>query len=155
MLCGRSHEVGLGASLSVRIQRGESSSPVKWAISSTLRSAIDGPSREGLTASSLNLTQYDIEEVQEHCGGRFNHREIQSLYKRFRNLDKQHKGYISEDELLNIPELAISPLASRIVQVFQNINFKVGERWVEGEQYMSFVGMKISAFRPVNTIQHT
>ena len=35
----------------------------------------------GLTASSLNLTQYDVEEVQEHCGGRFNHREIQTLYK--------------------------------------------------------------------------
>ena len=78
----------------------------------------------GLTASSLNLTQYDVEEVQEHCGGRFNHREIQCLYKRFRSLDKRHKGYISEDELLSIPELAISPLASRVVQVFQNLNFK-------------------------------
>ncbi len=78
----------------------------------------------GLTASSLNLTQYDVEEVQEHCGGRFNHREIQCLYKRFRALDKRHKGYVSEDELLSIPELAISPLASRVVQVFQNLNFK-------------------------------
>jgi hypothetical protein len=35
-----------------------------------------------------------------------------------------HSGYISEDELLNIPELAISPLAPRVVQVFQNLNFK-------------------------------
>eukprot|EP00227_Mantoniella_beaufortii_P015893 CAMPEP_0197592236 /NCGR_PEP_ID=MMETSP1326-20131121/14982_1 /TAXON_ID=1155430 /ORGANISM="Genus nov. species nov., Strain RCC2288" /LENGTH=165 /DNA_ID=CAMNT_0043157913 /DNA_START=75 /DNA_END=568 /DNA_ORIENTATION=- len=78
----------------------------------------------GLTASSLKLTQYDIEEVQKHCGGRFDHREIECLYKRFRALDKRHKGYISEDELLNIPELAISPLAPRVVQVFQNLNFK-------------------------------
>ena len=77
----------------------------------------------GLTASSLNLTQYDVEEVQEKCGGRFNHREIQTLYKRFRSLDKRHKGYLSEDELMSIPELAISPLASRVVQVFQNLNF--------------------------------
>ena len=76
----------------------------------------------GLTASSLNLTQYDVEEVQEKCGGRFNHREIQTLYKRFRSLDKRHKGYLSEDELMSI-ELAISPLASRVVQVFQNLNF--------------------------------
>ncbi len=77
----------------------------------------------GLTASSLNLTQYDVEEVQEHCGGRFNHREIQTLYKRVRSLDKRHKGYLSEDELMSIPELAISPLASRVTQVFQNLNF--------------------------------
>lgn len=76
-----------------------------------------------MTASSLNLTQYDVEEVQEKCGGRFNHREIQTLYKRFRSLDKRHKGYLSEDELMSIPELAISPLASRVVQVFQNLNF--------------------------------
>ena len=64
-----------------------------------------------------------MEEVQEKCGGRFNHREIQTLYKRFRSLDKRHKGYLSEDELMSIPELAISPLASRVVQVFQNLNF--------------------------------
>jgi Ca2+-binding EF-hand superfamily protein len=82
------------------------------------------PCPRGLTASSLNLTQYDVEEVQEYCGERFNHREIQCLYKRFRSLDKRHKGYISEDELLSIPELAISPLAQRVVQVFHNINFK-------------------------------
>ena len=62
----------------------------------------------GLTASSLNLTQYDVEEVQEHCGGRFNHREIQTLYKRFRSLDKRHKGYLSEDELMSIPQRGLS-----------------------------------------------
>jgi serine/threonine-protein phosphatase 2B regulatory subunit len=62
--------------------------------------------------------------VQEHCGGKFNSREIQCLYKRFRTLDKRHKGYISEDELMSIPELAISPLAPRVTQVFQNLNFK-------------------------------
>ena len=77
----------------------------------------------GLTASSLNLTQYDIEDVQQHCGGKFTSREIQALYQRFRALDKKHKGFITEDELMAIPELAISPLAPRIVQMFQNQNF--------------------------------
>ena len=62
--------------------------------------------------------------MQEHCGGKFNSREIQCLYKGFRTLDKRHKGYISEDELMSIPELAISPLAPRVTQVFQNLNFK-------------------------------
>ena len=78
----------------------------------------------GLTVSSLNLTQYDIEDVQQHCGGKFTSREIQALYQRFRALDKKHKGFITEDELMAIPELAISPLAPRIVQMFQNQNFK-------------------------------
>jgi Ca2+-binding EF-hand superfamily protein len=78
----------------------------------------------GLTASSLNLTQYDIEDVKQHCDGRFTGREIQALYQRFRALDKKHKGFITEDELMAIPELAISPLAPRIVQMFQNQNFK-------------------------------
>lgn len=34
-----------------------------------------------------------------------------NLYKRFRELDKGHKGYISSDELLNVPELSLNPLA--------------------------------------------
>jgi Ca2+-binding EF-hand superfamily protein len=78
----------------------------------------------GLTASSLNLTQYDIADVQQHCEDKFTSAEIQALYQRFRALDKKHKGFISEDELMAIPELAISPLAPRIVQMFQNQNFK-------------------------------
>jgi len=78
----------------------------------------------GLTASSLNLTQYDIEDVQAHCDNKFTSREIQALYRRFRALDKQRKGFITEDELMAIPELAISPLAPRVVQMFQNQNFK-------------------------------
>jgi len=78
----------------------------------------------GLTASSLSLTQYDIEDVQQHCDGKFSGPEIQALYQRFRALDKKHKGFITEDELMAIPELAISPLAPRIVQMFQNQNFK-------------------------------
>ena len=62
----------------------------------------------GLTASSLSLTEYDIEDVQQHCDGKFSGPEIQALYQRFRALDKKHKGFITEDELMAIPELAIS-----------------------------------------------
>ena len=94
---------------------------------------------------ALALTQYDIDDVQEHC----NHRcmpsaflgcasgftdarlaravtsaEIQSLFARFRALDRRHKGYVSGEELLNVPELAINPLAQRMTQVFANCNFK-------------------------------
>lgn len=63
-------------------------------------------------------------EISSYCYNVFTSAEIQTLYKRFQQLDKKHKGYISEDELLNIPELAINPLAPRIVQLFVNVNFK-------------------------------
>jgi serine/threonine-protein phosphatase 2B regulatory subunit len=47
-----------------------------------------------------------------------------SAFKWRRLVCRYDEGYVSEDELLSIPELAISPLASRMVQVFQNLNFK-------------------------------
>lgn len=97
----------------------------------------------GLVASRpLALTQYDIEEVQDHVNKRcactttqqcgfltflaalVTSLEIQSLFARFRALDRRHKGYISADELLSVPELAINPLAQRLVQLFENCNFK-------------------------------
>lgn len=36
---------------------------------------------------------------------------MQSLFSRFRALDRRHKGYISGEELLSVPELAMNPLA--------------------------------------------
>ena len=46
------------------------------------------------------------------------------LYKRFTSLDRSDKGYLSEDEIMKIPELSINPLSSRIVRIFENVNFK-------------------------------
>lgn len=42
--------------------------------------------------------------------------EVESLYKRFRSLDRARKGYISAEELMSIPELSINPLAQRLVR---------------------------------------
>ena len=50
--------------------------------------------------------------------------EIQALFARFRALDRRHKGYIGADELLSVPELAINPLAQRLVQLLGTCNFK-------------------------------
>eukprot|EP00232_Nephroselmis_pyriformis_P028354 CAMPEP_0182868056 /NCGR_PEP_ID=MMETSP0034_2-20130328/9088_1 /TAXON_ID=156128 /ORGANISM="Nephroselmis pyriformis, Strain CCMP717" /LENGTH=174 /DNA_ID=CAMNT_0025000443 /DNA_START=191 /DNA_END=711 /DNA_ORIENTATION=+ len=72
----------------------------------------------------VQLTQYDIEEVQQHCGDKISQKEVVYLYKRFRALDRNHKGYISTDEFLNIPEISLNPLAQRLVRVFENVNFK-------------------------------
>jgi len=40
------------------------------------------------------------------------------LYSRFSSLDKQQKGYLTREDFLRIPELAINPLGDRIVHAF-------------------------------------
>ena len=40
---------------------------------------------------------------------------MEGLYRRFRSLDREHKGYISGEAFLAIPELSINPIASRLV----------------------------------------
>ncbi|XP_022721191.1 calcineurin subunit B-like isoform X4 [Durio zibethinus] len=74
-------------------------------------------------ASSM-LTQYDIEEVQEHCHKLFSLQEIVSLYQRFCQLDRNAKGFISADEFLSVPEFAMNPLSQRLLKMVDGLNFK-------------------------------
>ncbi|KAG7025732.1 Calcineurin subunit B [Cucurbita argyrosperma subsp. argyrosperma] len=74
-------------------------------------------------ASSM-LTQYDIEEVQEHCDKLFSQQEIVSLYQRFCQLDRNAKGFISADEFLSVPEFAMNPLSQRLLKMVDGLNFK-------------------------------
>ena len=41
---------------------------------------------------------------------------------------EREQGYVSSDELMNIPELSINPLARRLERLFDSINFKVRAR---------------------------
>lgn len=75
------------------------------------------------SASSM-LTQYDIEEVQEHCNNLFSQQEIVSLYQRFCQLDRNSKGFISTDEFLSVPEFAMNPLSQRLLKMVDGLNFK-------------------------------
>lgn len=70
------------------------------------------------------LTQYDIEEVQQHCQDLFSQQEIVSLYKRFCQLDRSAKGFISADEFLSIPEFSLNPLSQRLLKMVDGLNFK-------------------------------
>ena len=40
------------------------------------------------------------------------------FFFRFSSLDKQDKGFLSREDFLRIPELAINPLGDRIVHAF-------------------------------------
>lgn len=49
--------------------------------------------------------------------------EIVSLYKRFCQLDRNSKGFISADEFLSVPEFAMNPLS----QVGHWIDFQIAK----------------------------
>eukprot|EP00884_Botryococcus_braunii_P014974 jgi/Botrbrau1/23478/Bobra.106_1s0030.1 len=72
---------------------------------------------------SFGLTQRDVDELRAMCDGKFSQPEIEALYKRFRTLDRNQKGFLTREEFLAIPELSINPLHSRMAQMFDNINF--------------------------------
>lgn len=44
-------------------------------------------------------------------------KEVRRLYHRFRRLDRGRKGYITQDDLMTVPELVMTPLAPRVVQL--------------------------------------
>merc|ERR1712029_986465 len=66
--------------------------------------------------SSLQLQEENIAQISEETG--FTSNQIQRLYSRFSSLDKQQKGYLTREDFLRIPELAINPLCDRIVHAF-------------------------------------
>jgi len=86
----------------------------------------------GSHCSTIQLEDSDIEEIRQETG--FSASQIKRLYSRFSNLDKRNNAYLSREDFLRIPELAINPLGERIVTSFfvptsetgqeQGINFK-------------------------------
>jgi len=70
----------------------------------------------GNSRSSLSLTPDDIAEISQETG--FTSSQIERLWSRFTSLDKQQKGFLTREDFLRIPELAINPLGDRIVHAF-------------------------------------
>jgi serine/threonine-protein phosphatase 2B regulatory subunit len=62
------------------------------------------------------LSAEDLEELENISG--FTALQIKRLYKRFKRLDRDNKGYISKEEFMSIPELAMNPLSPRILCLF-------------------------------------
>merc|ERR1739848_417923 len=70
----------------------------------------------GNSRSTLQLQQEEIEEITAETG--CTKQQIERLYARFSSLDKQSHGYLTREDFLRIPELAINPLAERIIDMF-------------------------------------
>lgn len=46
-------------------------------------------------------------------------KEIKSLYRRFRRLDRKGRGTLSVDDLAMIPEVIMNPLYKRLIAMFE------------------------------------
>ncbi|KAF0900216.1 hypothetical protein E2562_028698 [Oryza meyeriana var. granulata] len=91
-------------------------------------------------STSSMLTQYDIEEVQDHCDHAFSQQEIVSLYHRFCQLDRNGGGFVSAEEFMTVPEFAVNPLSQRLLRMLDGLNFK---------EFVAF----LSAFSPRASLQ--
>eukprot|EP00088_Acartia_fossae_P068921 TRINITY_DN8855_c0_g1_i2.p1 TRINITY_DN8855_c0_g1~~TRINITY_DN8855_c0_g1_i2.p1 ORF type:complete len:224 (+),score=56.29 TRINITY_DN8855_c0_g1_i2:42-713(+) len=94
-------------------------------------------------SGSVSLQDEDIEKIERETG--FTANQIDRLYSRFTSLDKEEKGYLSRDDFLRIPELAINPLGDRIVHAFFHDN---KERTDDNVNFTDFVKV-LAHFRPI------
>ena len=78
---------------------------------------------------SVQLETDDIEEIAEDTG--FTRPQIERLYDRFKSLDKTNQGYLTREDFIRIPELAINPLGDRIVHAFFYESKNNGEEKVD------------------------
>lgn len=97
----------------------------------------------GNTRSTHQLQPEDLHAIQAETG--FTHNQIERLYCRFSCLDKQEKGYLTREDFLRIPELAINPLGDRIVHSF----FSESKNMDDKVDFKDFVRV-LAHFRPVN-----
>merc|ERR1712154_397268 len=97
----------------------------------------------GNSRSSLQLQPEEIEAIQEETG--FTKQQIERLYARFSSLDKQSHGYLTREDFIRIPELAINPLGDRIVHAFFYESKNTGQEKVDFKDFVRVV----AHFRPV------
>jgi len=62
------------------------------------------------------LPSEQIQNIVENTN--FTSRQVTRLYERFQRLDKDQTGFLTKEDFLKIPELAINPLADRIIDMF-------------------------------------
>ncbi|EGD79941.1 calcium binding protein P22 [Salpingoeca rosetta] len=70
----------------------------------------------GLTSSTESYLP--DEQLEEYKKLDFTVPQIHRLYRRFQRLDKERTGFITLEELMSIPELAMNPLVERIAELF-------------------------------------
>merc|ERR1712180_110492 len=102
----------------------------------------------GNSRSQLQLQEEEINEITAETG--FTKQQIERLYARFTSLDKQNHGYLTREDFLRIPELAINPLGDRIVHAFFYESKSQGEEKVDFKDFVRVV----AHFRPDRSRDH-
>merc|ERR1712059_155066 len=103
----------------------------------------------GNSRSTLQLQQEEIDEITAETG--FTKQQIERLYARFSSLDKQSHGFLTREDFLRIPELAINPLGDRIVHAFFYESKNTEEEKVDFKDFVRVV----AHFRPVKNKLNT
>jgi len=78
-------------------------------------------------SSSVDLRPEEVADLCEET--HYEPKEIKSLYRRFRRLDRRGGGTLRADDLTMIPEVVMNPLAERLLAMFERdregmINFR-------------------------------
>merc|ERR1712088_294574 len=102
----------------------------------------------GNSRSQLQLQEEEINEITAETG--FTKQQIERLYARFTSLDKQNHGYLTREDFLRIPELAINPLGDRIVHAFFYESKSQGEEKVDFKDFVRVVSLHLVEFRKEN-----
>jgi calcineurin B family protein 1 len=103
----------------------------------------------GNFGSSPYIPEETMKQIHAETG--FTVTQIETLWHRFTVLDKNDKGYLTREDFLGIPELAINPLADRIVHAFFQDGHDGHEteyKFQEKMQFFDFVKV-LAHFRPI------
>lgn len=73
-------------------------------------------------ANTSALLSEEIEEISRDEN--LTEAQVKRLYNRFQKLDPKQSGTLDASALMMIPELAMNPLHPRLVDMFENANFR-------------------------------
>lgn len=66
--------------------------------------------------SEPQISEDRVAQIQTETG--FTSPQIDRLWKRFQELDRGQKNYLTREDFLNLPDLGINPLCDRIIHAF-------------------------------------
>ncbi|CCD67834.1 EF-hand domain-containing protein [Caenorhabditis elegans] len=101
-------------------------------------------------SNSSILSDAEMREIMDET--QFNKHQILRLYTRFASLDKNGQGYLSRDDFLNVPELAVNPLGDRIIDAFFTLGDSDGDSKSGQLTFRQFVRI-LAHFQPISKVK--
>ncbi|OAF68901.1 Calcineurin B [Intoshia linei] len=104
------------------------------------------------SSHSIQLQEDEIMSIIEETG--FSRNQVIRIYNRFLKLDKNDKGYISEEDFRRIPEFTVNPLCDRLIDIFMRKKVLEDETVADqdGINFREFINV-ISTFRTYDNME--